>query len=91
MPNTRSAEKRLKTSQKKRLSNRIRKSRIKTFRRQLMDSIAERDLDAADGLLRKCFAELDRAAKVGTIHRNRANRTKHRLSARVRELRADAT
>lgn len=33
--------------------------------------------------LAKCFSELDKAAKVGVIHSNKADRKKSRLSQRV--------
>ena len=33
--------------------------------------------------LSKCFSELDKAAKVGVIHKNKADRKKSRLTARV--------
>ena len=39
--------------------------------------------EAVDLALSKCFSELDKAAKVGVIHKNKADRKKSRLSARV--------
>ena len=38
---------------------------------------------AVDISLSKCFAELDKAAKVGVIHKNKADRKKSRLTALV--------
>lgn len=83
MPNTKSAVKRLKTNAKCRLRNRIRKSRIHTFEKKLDASIAEGDASAAATALSACFTELDKAAKHGAIHRNKANRKKQRLTARL--------
>ena len=39
--------------------------------------------EAVDLALSKCFSELDKAAKVGVIHKNKADRKKSRLFARV--------
>ena len=39
--------------------------------------------EAVELTLSKCFSELDKAAKVGVIHKNKADRKKSRLAARV--------
>lgn len=41
---------------------------------------------AVAAALSKCFSELDKAAKVGVIHSNKADRKKSRLVARVATL-----
>ncbi len=49
---------------------------------------ANKELDAKaaiDITLAKCFAELDKAAKVGVIHKNKADRKKARLTALVKK------
>lgn len=38
---------------------------------------------AVELALGKCFSELDKAAKVGVIHKNKADRKKSRLTLRV--------
>lgn len=90
MPNTKSAVKRIKTNAKARLRNRIRKSRIHTFEKKLDACIAGGDASAAEAALSTCFTELDKAAKHGAIHRNKANRKKQRLAARLRALQGAA-
>ena len=40
---------------------------------------------AVDLALSKCFSELDKAAKVGVIHQNKADRKKSRLVARAQQ------
>ncbi|MBT3376850.1 MAG: 30S ribosomal protein S20 [Lentisphaerae bacterium] len=83
MPNTKSAEKHLRTSDERRVANRVRKTRVKTYRRRLEAAIEEGNAEAAQALLPQCFSVLDRAAAKRTIHRNQAARTKKRLAARV--------
>lgn len=88
MPNIKSAEKRLRSTPKRRLRNRIRKSRVKTFEAKLNALLAEKNREGAELALRQCFAELDKAAKVGTIHSNMADRKKSRLVKRFGKLAA---
>ena len=86
MPNTKSAAKRLRSNVKKRLVNRIRKSRIHTSETNLNAEISNGNKEKATELLSKCFSELDKAAKIGTIHSNKADRKKQRLAARVAKM-----
>jgi small subunit ribosomal protein S20 len=86
MPNTESAKKRLRSSVRRRFINRVRKSRAKTSERRLTDAIASGDAAAAKQALSVCFSELDRAAKAGSIHKNKADRKKQRLALRVNKM-----
>ena len=86
MPNTKSAAKRLRTDVQKRQRNRIRKSQIKTGERHLMAAIAANDISSAQKCLGVCFSRLDKAAKVGVIHKNKASRKKQRLALRIASL-----
>ena len=86
MPNTKSAAKRLRSNIKKRLVNRIRKSRVHTSEIRLNQEISSGNKEQAQALLSKCFSELDRAANKGSIHANKADRKKRRLAARVAKM-----
>lgn len=86
MPNSRSAAKRLRQDTVRTLRNRIRKSRIKTFEKKFLSCVEAGDLDGARQNLSHCFSSLDKAAKVNTIHKNKANRKKSRLAARLKAL-----
>jgi small subunit ribosomal protein S20 len=90
MPNCTSAKKRLRQNVKRQLNNRIRKSRIKTFQSKFASELVAGNLEAAQGALCTCFAALDKAAKVGSIHRNKADRTKSRLAKRLAKAKAAA-
>lgn len=83
MPTIKSAEKRLRQSEKRRERNKSVRSRIKTRARQIreMDS-AEEAREALD----EVYALLDRAASKGVIHPNKAARKKSQLARHVEEL-----
>jgi small subunit ribosomal protein S20 len=86
MANSKSAAKRLRQSIKRRSFNRMRKSRVKTSETTLNEKIKAGDKEAVTQFLSKCYSELDKAAKVGTIHINKANRKKQRLAMRVAKM-----
>jgi small subunit ribosomal protein S20 len=86
MPNTASAKKRLRSNVRRRFINRVHKSRVKTSEKRLMVAIEAKDADAAKAALATCFSELDRAAKHGTIHKNKADRKKQQLALRVNKM-----
>ncbi|OGV79449.1 MAG: 30S ribosomal protein S20 [Lentisphaerae bacterium RIFOXYB12_FULL_65_16] len=84
MPISSSAKKRLRQSEKRRIQNRTRKSRLKTVEKRFLAAITEKKNDAALLALNNCFSEFDKAAKVGIIHANQANRKKARLTAKMK-------
>ncbi len=72
MAHSKSAMKRQRTSREANLRNRIRISEIKTMEKKLRAAVAAGDASAASEAA-KCFSScLDKAAKCGTIHPNRA-------------------
>lgn len=83
MAHTKSARKRLKTSAEKHLRNRIRKTMVKNTETKYLDLVSKKDKEAASAVLNDCFKALDKAAKSGTIHKNKADRKKSRLAAKL--------
>ena len=81
MPNTKSAIKQIRTDLRRRLNNKSRKSAIHTFEKKFLSKVKEKDWDSAKVLLSKTLSLYDKAAKVGTLHKNLANRKKSRLTA----------
>lgn len=75
MPITKSAKKVAISSLKKRESN---QSRRKNYKSAVKDARVE-----GSTKLSAAFKALDKAAKTGTIHRNKASRLKSRLSKAV--------
>ena len=90
MPNIKSAEKRVRTSEKSRQRNIKKKSEIKTLRKGLLATVAT----PADPKSKEAYSEfcsvLDKAAKQGIIHKNTAVRKKARAGAMLRKAEAAA-
>lgn len=86
MPTTKSAEKRLRQSEVRRVRNRSIKRSLATYVRRVLEAIAANDQAKADAEFRLASKKLDQAASKRVIHANRAARTKSRLSARVKKL-----
>ena len=72
MAHTKSAIKRLGTSKKANLRNRARISELKTIEKHLRAAVAAGDVAAATEYAKKFASKLDKVAKAGTIHPNRA-------------------
>ncbi|HHX01721.1 MAG TPA: 30S ribosomal protein S20 [Firmicutes bacterium] len=82
MANTKSAEKRIRTSLKKRAMNRSQKSALKTTVKRAELAIAENDPNLQVHL-HNTITSLDKAAAKGLIHKNKAARKKSRLMKRI--------
>lgn len=83
MPNTKSAERRMRNSARKKLQNRSVKSRLKTLERAYAESIKGGKKEAATEAFRKLSSAFDKAAKTGVIHKSKASRRKSRLSVKL--------
>lgn len=88
MPNTRSAEKRMRVTATRTLRNRMIRSRMKTAIRRYHAAVAEGNLETATAMFRQAVSQIDRAAAKGVIHPNQASRRKARLAARLNGLQA---
>jgi small subunit ribosomal protein S20 len=86
LPNIKSAIKRDKQNQKKRLRNRIFRGRARTFVRKAQGEIADGSLEEARAATLQAISALDKAAEKGVIHRNNASRRKGRLMKRLAKL-----
>jgi len=83
MPNTKSAERRMRNSARKKLHNRSIKSRLKTLERAYADALTGGKKDDASTAYRKLSSAFDKAAKSGVIHKSKANRKKSRLAVKL--------
>lgn len=79
MANIKSALKRNKQNEKRRILNRVYRGRARTFVKKAQFAIGEGDADAAQAATREAISALDRAAEKGIIHKNNAARRKSRL------------
>lgn len=85
MANTKSAVKRAKTSEKRRLRNKQVKSRVRTVIRRFRESLREGDEQLVEERLRNAISALDRAVSKGVLHRNSAARKKSQLYRAAQE------
>jgi small subunit ribosomal protein S20 len=83
MPNTKSAERRTRSSARKNQHNHSIKSRLKTLEKGYCDLLASGKRDEAAASLRSVSSALDKAAKTGVIHKSLASRKKSRLAVRL--------
>ena len=86
MPNTRSAEKRVRQNVTHRARNRAHKTRLRNQIKALRTAIAAGDVAAAQTEYRKCASLLDRVAKKGVIHPRNAARNKSRLAQSIARM-----
>jgi small subunit ribosomal protein S20 len=80
MPNTKSAERRMRNSQRKRHQNSAVKSRLRRTEKAFRATVAAGKKDDAVKLLAGVHSAFDKAVKVGAISRPTANRKKSRLA-----------
>ena len=83
MPNTKSAERRMRSSARKNLRNRGTKSRLHTLEISYLELLSAGKKDDAAKELRTLSSAFDKAAKAGIVHRATANRKKSRLALRL--------
>jgi small subunit ribosomal protein S20 len=86
MANTYSALKRMRTSKRQMMVNRLRKSRLRHQIRAFRRLIQAKDANGAQAALPATFSIIDRSAKWGIIKKNTAARYKSRLQVRLKAL-----
>jgi small subunit ribosomal protein S20 len=86
MPHHKSAEKRLRQTEKRTTVNRSRMSRVRTFVKKVELAIDSGDKAAAQSAFQLAQPELHRATTKGVMHKNTVARRLSRLSARINAL-----
>jgi len=83
MANTRSAEKSIRQTRTRTRRNRVKKSRIRSLRKEALAALSSGDAAAAQKAYDKFASVADKAAKTKTLHKNTASRLKSRMAARL--------
>jgi small subunit ribosomal protein S20 len=86
MANNKSAEKRIRQTERRTEVNRARVSRIRTFLKKVELAIASGDKGAATEAFKLAQPELMRGTSKGVLHANTAARKLSRLSARIKSI-----
>lgn len=88
MANTSSAKKMVRKIERRTDVNKARRSRVRTYVKQVEAALAARDQKAASEALRAAQPELHRAVTKGVMKKLTVSRKLSRLSARVKALSA---
>ncbi len=91
MPVTKSAQKQVRVSERKRLRNKSILSECKTAVTKAEKLIFSGELEAAQKAVVEAVTSLDKAAEKGIIHPNNAARRKSRLVKKLNEAQASAS
>ena len=86
MPHHKSAEKRLRQTEKRTAINRARMSRVRTFVKKVETAIDGGDKVAAQAAFQQAQPELHRATTKGVLHKNTVARKLSRLASRINAL-----
>ena len=88
MANTSSAKKATRKIARRTAINKNRRSRVRTYVRQVEEALASGDKAAAEAAFKAAQPELMRAATKGVLHKNTASRKVSRLANRLKTLSA---
>lgn len=86
MPNHKSAEKRDRQNEKKRLVNRSNRAKLRTQIKRLRSALAGHDKNVSTELLNPTVSLIDKMVNKGILHKNAAARHKARLTNHVNNL-----
>ncbi|MBK0326168.1 30S ribosomal protein S20 [Rhodobacteraceae bacterium F11138] len=86
MANSPQSKKRARQNERRFAVNKARRSRIRTYLRNVEEAIASGDKEKATAALRAAQPELMRGVTKGVFHKNTAARKMSRLSSRVKAL-----
>ncbi|MGA8417201.1 MAG: 30S ribosomal protein S20 [Candidatus Dormiibacterota bacterium] len=86
MANSRSARKRIRSSERKHIRNRAVKSAVRTKVIKARHALLEEGAATGDAELHAAIRALDRAAEKGVLHRNNVRRRKSRLASMAARL-----
>jgi small subunit ribosomal protein S20 len=88
MPNHKSAEKRVRQNERRRLINRSNRTQLRSSLKKLRGALDGGDPKKITALLPATVSEIDKAVQKGALHRNAAARHKSRLTVRANQASA---
>ncbi|ABR31594.1 30S ribosomal protein S20 [Thermosipho melanesiensis] len=84
MPNIKSAKRRVKISERNRLINKAYKTRMKNSIKKVLLALSEgKTKEEVEQLYKIAQSAIDKAAKIGAVHKNEAARRKSRLMSKI--------
>jgi small subunit ribosomal protein S20 len=86
MPNTKSAARRMRSTERRRVRNRAVKTKLHRLEKTYLAAVTDAKKEDASKALKSVTSALDKAAKRGVLHRGRVNRKKSRLALRLNKV-----
>ena len=88
MANSAQAKKRIRQAEKSRRHNASYRSMMRTYVKKVVKAIATGDKAQAEAAYKAAVPVIDRTARKGLIHANKAARHKRRLNQHIRNMQA---
>jgi len=86
LANIKSAIKRNKQNEKRRVRNRVFRGRARTYVKKAITAMDDKEYDSARAATAEAISALDKAAEKGVLHKNNVARRKSRLMHRLAKL-----
>ena len=85
MPNHKSAEKRVRQNEKRRVINRGNRTKVRTYIKKVRAALDSGKSDELQSVLPETISVIDKAVQKGVMHKNAAARYKSRLTLRANQ------
>jgi small subunit ribosomal protein S20 len=85
MPNHKSAEKRVRQNEKRRVINRGHRTKVRTYIKKLRAALDSGKSDDIQSVLPEAISVIDKSVQKGVMHKNAAARHKSRLTVRANQ------
>jgi small subunit ribosomal protein S20 len=85
MPNHKSAEKRMRQNEKRRVINRGNRTKVRSYIKKLRSALDSGKADEIKRVLPEAISVIDKSVQKGVLHANAAARYKARLTVRANQ------
>jgi small subunit ribosomal protein S20 len=85
MPNHKSAEKRVRQSEKRRVINRSHRTKVRTYIKKLRSALESGSPEDVQQILPQTISVIDKSVQKGVLHANAAARYKARLTVKANQ------
>ena len=85
MPNHKSAEKRVRQNENRRVINRSHRSKVRTYIKKLRPALDSGNSNDVQTVLPEVISVIDKSVQKGVLHKNAAARYKSRLTVRANQ------
>ncbi len=85
MPNHKSAEKRVRQSEKRRVINRSHRTKVRTYIKKLRSALDSGSAQEVQQVLPQAISVIDKSVQKGVLHANAAARYKSRLTVKANQ------